>query len=74
MTSGNKITKNEDGSLNVPNTPIIPFIEGDGIGTDIWPATQMVLDGAVQKAYAGQKKISWQEVPAGEKGFQETGN
>jgi isocitrate dehydrogenase len=74
MATENRITKNEDGSLNVPDTPIIPFIEGDGIGTDIWPATRLVLEGAVQKAYAGQKKISWLEVLAGEKGFQKTGN
>ena len=74
MTDQNRITKNEDGSLNVPDTPIIPFIEGDGIGADIWPATRLVLAGAVQKAYAGQKKISWLEVLAGEKGFQKTGN
>jgi isocitrate dehydrogenase len=74
MSSANKITINEDGSLNVPDTPIIPFIEGDGIGTDIWPATQKVLEGAVQKAYGGQKKISWLEVLAGEKSFQKTGN
>jgi isocitrate dehydrogenase len=74
MTDVNIITLNEDGSLNVPNNPIIPFIEGDGIGTDIWPATQMVLESAVQKAYGGQKKISWLEVLAGEKGFQKTGN
>ncbi len=74
MASANKITLNEDGSLNVPDNPIIPFIEGDGIGTDIWPATQMVLESAVNKAYGGQKKISWLEVLAGEKGFQKTGN
>ena len=74
MTDANKITLNKDGSLNVPDNPIIPFIEGDGIGTDIWPATQLVLDGAVQKAYGGQKRISWLEVLAGEKGFQKTGN
>jgi isocitrate dehydrogenase len=74
MTDGKKITKNEDGTLNVPDTPILPFIEGDGIGTDIWPAAQLVLDGAVQKAYEGQKRISWLEVMAGEKGFHKTGN
>ena len=74
MTDTNKITLNKDGSLNVPDNPIIPFIEGDGIGTDIWPATQLVLESAVQKAYGGQKKISWLEVLAGEKGFQKTGN
>ena len=74
MTTANRIIKNEDGSLNVPDTPTVPFIEGDGIGRDIWPATRMVLDSAVHKAYGGQKKISWFEVPAGEKGFQETGS
>jgi len=74
MTPANKITKNEDGSLNVPDNPIIPYIEGDGIGTDIWPATRIVLESAAQKAYAGQKKISWLEVRAGEEGCQETGN
>ena len=74
MTPANKITLNEDGSLNVPDNPIIPFIEGDGIGADIWPATQRVLESAVNKAYSGQKKISWLEVLAGEKGFQKTGN
>jgi len=74
MTDANQITKNEDGSLNVPDTPVIPFIEGDGIGTDIWPATRHVLDNAVDKAYAGRKKITWVEVLAGEKGFQKAGN
>ena len=74
MTTASRIKKNEDGSLNVPDTPIVPFIEGDGIGTDIWPATRLVLDAAVQKASGGQKKISWLEVLAGEKGFQETGS
>ena len=74
MTDQNHITKNEEGSLNVPDTPTIPFIEGDGIGTDIWPATRHVLDSAVEKAYAGRKKIAWVEVLAGEKGFQKAGN
>ena len=55
------------------NKPIIPFIEGDGIGTDIWPATQMVIDAAVKKAYGNQKGIDWMEVLAGEKSFQKTG-
>src|SRR5690606_41881900 len=62
-----RITLNPDGTLNVPANPIIPFIEGDGIGPDIWNASQRVLDAAVQKAYAGQRKISWYEVYAGEK-------
>ncbi len=74
MAAENKITKNKDGSLNVPDTPAIPFIEGDGIGTDIWPATRHVLDSAVDKAFGGRKKITWLEVLAGEKAFQKTGN
>ena len=55
-TSGTKITVKSDGSLDIPNNPIIPFIEGDGIGVDIWKASQPVLDAAVEKAYKGQKK------------------
>ena len=58
-----------DGQLNVPNNPIIPFIEGDGTGPDIWRASQAVFDAAVQKAYNGDRKISWMEVYAGEKAF-----
>jgi len=64
---GNKITVNADGSLNVPNNPIVPFIEGDGIGVDITPVMKRVVDAAVEKAYGGQKKIAWMEVYAGEK-------
>ena len=74
MATASKITKNEDSSLSVPDMPIVPYIEGDGIGTDIWPATRLVLDAAVQHAYGGDKKISWLEVLAGEKGFQDTGS
>lgn len=66
-TGGNKITVNDDGTLNVPDNPIIPFIEGDGTGVDIWAASQKVLDAAVQKAYGGTKSIAWFEVYAGEK-------
>ncbi len=66
-TGGNKITVNDDGTLNVPDNPIIPFIEGDGTGADIWAASQKVLDAAVQKAYGGAKSIAWFEVFAGEK-------
>jgi isocitrate dehydrogenase len=62
-----KITVNADYSLNVPDNPIIPFIEGDGIGVDISPVMIKVVDAAVAKAYGGQKKISWMEVYAGEK-------
>ena len=64
---GSKITVNADLSLNVPNNPIIPFIEGDGIGVDITPAMKAVVDAAVQKAYAGKRSIEWMEVYCGEK-------
>ncbi len=64
---GEKITVQPDGSLNVPNNPVIPFIEGDGIGPNIWAASVRVLDAAVTKAYGGSKKIEWFEVFAGEK-------
>ena len=65
--SGKKITVNADYSLNVPDNPIIPFIEGDGIGVDITPVMIKVIDAAISKAYSGQKKISWMEVYCGEK-------
>ncbi|MND85430.1 Isocitrate dehydrogenase [NADP] [compost metagenome] len=64
---GSKITVNADLSLNVPNNPIIPFIEGDGIGVDITPAMKAVVDAAVQKAYGGKRSIEWMEVYCGEK-------
>ena len=64
---GSKITVNDDFSLNVPDDPIIPFIEGDGIGIDISPVMIKVIDAGVEKAYSGQKKISWMEVYCGEK-------
>lgn len=64
---GQKITVNADGSLNVPNNPIIPFIEGDGTGVDITPVMIKVVDAAVAKAYNGSRKISWMEIFAGEK-------
>jgi len=67
------ISMGADG-LVVPDEPIIPFIEGDGIGPDIWAASVRVFDAAVAKAYGGQKKISWKEVLAGEKAFNETGD
>ncbi|MCI5080616.1 MAG: NADP-dependent isocitrate dehydrogenase [Saprospiraceae bacterium] len=70
--SGTKVTI-ENGKLNVPNDPIIPFIEGDGIGPDIWAAAERVLDAAVEKAYGGEKKIVWKEVLAGQKAFDQTG-
>ncbi len=68
--NGEKITVNADMTLNVPNNPIIPFIEGDGIGVDISPVMIKVVDAAVEKAYAGQRKIAWMEVYAGEKATQ----
>ena len=61
------ITVNADHSLNVPNNPIIPFIEGDGIGVDVTPPMLEVVDAAVEKAYGSERKISWMEVYAGEK-------
>jgi isocitrate dehydrogenase len=69
-----KITMGADGHLQVPNHPVIPFIEGDGIGPDIWKASVRVFDAAVQKAYQGTKKIEWKEVLAGEKAFNATGS
>ena len=65
--SGEKITVNPDFSLNVSDHPIIPFIEGDGIGIDVTPVMRKVIDAAVEKAYAGKRKIDWMEVYAGEK-------
>lgn len=62
-----KILLKSDGRITVPDHPIIPFIEGDGIGPDIWHATKMVLDAAVKKAYCARKKIGWMEIYAGEK-------
>lgn len=65
--TGAKISVNDDLSLTVPNNPIVPFIEGDGIGVDITPVMKEVIDAAVEKAYAGEKQIEWMEVYAGEK-------
>ncbi|MFK3772377.1 NADP-dependent isocitrate dehydrogenase [Pseudomonas xanthosomatis] len=67
---GTKITVNADHSLNVPDHPIIPYIEGDGIGVDVSPVMIKVVDAAVQKAYGGKRKIAWMEVYAGEKATQ----
>src|SRR5664279_6642516 len=72
-TSGTAITR-KNGQLVVPDEPIIPFIEGDGTGPDIWRASVRVMDAAVQKASGGKKKIHWHEVLAGEKAFNKTGN
>ncbi|OLS41445.1 NADP-dependent isocitrate dehydrogenase [Bacillus sp. MRMR6] len=69
---GEKITVS-NGVLNVPNNPVIPFIEGDGIGPDIWATSERVLNAAVEKAYKGERKLVWKEVLAGEKAFNQTG-
>src|SRR3989442_2380151 len=63
----------ENEKYQVPDNPIIPFIEGDGIGVDIWPAARMVFDAAVKKAYSGKRRIVWMEVYAGEKAHKKTG-
>ena len=73
MGSDNKIRKNKDGTLVVPDHPTIPFIEGDGIGPDIWRAARLVMDNAVAKAFSGKRQIDWLEVLAGEKSFRTTG-
>jgi isocitrate dehydrogenase len=73
MQEEGRITRNSDGTLNVPDVPTLPFIEGDGTGPDIWHATQMVLDAVVQKAYAGRRRIAWLEIYAGEKAHERTG-
>ena len=73
MEKASKITKNNDGTLNVPNVPIIPFIEGDETGPDIWRAAKIVMDNAVEIAYKGKRKISWLEIYAGEKSYEKTG-
>ncbi len=71
--NGTKVTI-QNGKLVVPNDPIIPFIEGDGTGPDIWRASVRVFDAAVEKAYGGTRKIQWHEVLAGEKAFNQTGS
>src|SRR3954451_15096804 len=73
MSTGQTISISE-GRLNVPDQPVIPFIEGDGTGPDIWRASVRVFDAAVQKAYGGKRKIAWKEVLAGEKAFNQTKN
>jgi len=69
-TSGTKITRDATGKLSVPNSPIVPFIEGDGIGPDIWAASVRVFDAAVAAAYGGEREIAWYEIYAGEKANQ----
>jgi isocitrate dehydrogenase len=70
---GQEIQLDADGNVEVPDRPIIPFIEGDGIGADIWRASQNVLDSAVAKSYGGKKSIAWLEILAGEKAYDKTG-
>jgi isocitrate dehydrogenase len=72
--TGTAVSMGSDGKLIVPNDPIIPFIEGDGTGRDIWRSSVRVFDAAVEKAYGGKKKVAWHEVLAGEKAFNQTGN
>src|SRR3954468_11130019 len=72
--AGGSAISRQNGELFVPDNPIIPFIEGDGTGPDIWRASVRVLDAAVRKAYGGAKKIAWMEVFAGEKSFKRSGN
>ncbi|MGD8701939.1 MAG: isocitrate dehydrogenase (NADP(+)) [Desulfosarcina sp.] len=74
MPNAETIKKKPDGGLNVPDHPVIPFIEGDGIGPDIWRASQLVIDASVERTYAGRRRISWMELPVGEKGYEKTGN
>jgi len=73
-TSGEKITQDARGQLVVPDRPIIPFIEGDGTGPDIWAAAVRVFDAAVEKAYGGRRQISWLEVLAGQKSYDQVGS
>jgi isocitrate dehydrogenase len=74
MTQPSAISMSAGGKLNVPDHPVIPFIEGDGTGPDIWRASVRVMDSAVSKAYGGKRKLHWHEVLAGEKAFNKTGN
>ena len=74
MSAGEKITFSSNNQIQVPHFPIIPFIEGDGTGPDIWAASQKVFDAAVKKVYGGKKGIVWKEVLAGEKSFKLTNN
>ncbi|HKA15758.1 MAG TPA: NADP-dependent isocitrate dehydrogenase [Myxococcota bacterium] len=73
-TTGSKITQDAQGRLAVPDQPIIPYIEGDGTGPDIWRASVRVFDAAVAKAYGGKRKIAWREVLAGQKAYDEAGD
>src|SRR5579872_1830586 len=69
VPSDGQVITYENGTFKVPDRPVIPFIEGDGTGRDIWKASRRVFDAAVEKAYGGKKKVAWLEVYAGEKAF-----
>ncbi len=73
MRPAEKITIRNNGELQVPDVPVIPFIEGDGIGPDIWKATRLVIDAAVAACFSGKRQIAWKEVLIGERGYRETG-
>ena len=73
LPTGEKITI-QDGKLQVPDQPIIPFVQGDGTGPDIWASSVRVFDAAVERAYGGSKKIAWHEVFAGETAFNQSNN
>src|SRR6188474_509550 len=74
MSPNAKQIERRDGRFVVPDRPIVPFIEGDGTGPDIWRASVRVFDAAVAKAYGGKRTVQWKEVLAGEKAFNQTGN
>ena len=69
-----KITMQKDGTLLVPDVPVVPYITGDGVGAEVTPSMQAVVNAAVQKAYGGKRRIEWKEVLAGERAFNETGS
>ncbi|MCP3025461.1 NADP-dependent isocitrate dehydrogenase [Halobacillus sp. A5] len=73
MAQSQKISVEQNGNLNVPDRPVIPYIEGDGIGPDIWASASRVIEAAVDKAYSGEKSIEWKEVLAGQKAYDQTG-
>ena len=73
QAKGNRIRLNRDGSLDVPDRPVIPYIQGDGTGVDIWPAARMVMDRAVRKAYGGRKEVEWLRLYAGREAVERSG-
>ena len=71
MIEMNKITMQKDGTLSVPDVPVVPYITGDGVGAEVTPSMQSVVNAAVQKAYGGKRRIEWKEVLAGERAFRQ---